>query len=131
MILLDTCAIIWDALEYKSLSREAKKAINDADKQGALMIADISIWEISMLLKKRRVEIDAAPARFINLFLQARNIAVKSISPEIAELSVNLGEEIGKDPADRLIAATAIVYNARLVTADHSLAAAGLIDTLC
>ena len=131
MILLDTCAIIWDALESKKLSRKAKKAINDADKQGALLIADISMWEISMLLKKGRVEIDATPARFINLFLQARNIAVKSISPEIAELSVNLGEEIGKDPADRLIAATAIVYNARLVTADQGLAGAGLIDTLC
>ena len=46
MILLDTCAIIWDALESKMLSRKAKKAINDADKQGALLIADISIWEI-------------------------------------------------------------------------------------
>ena len=131
MILLDTCTIIRDVLEFKRLSRKAKKVINNVDKQGALLIADISIWEISMLLKKGRVEIDATPARFINLFLQARNIAVKSISPEIAELSVNLGEEIGKDPADRLIAATAIVYNARLVTADQSLAGAGLIGTLC
>ena len=131
MILLDTCAIIWDALESKKLSRKAKKAINDADKQGALLIADISMWEISMLLKKGRVEIDTTPTRFINLFLQARNIAVKSISPEIAELSVNLGEQIGKDPADRLIAATAIVHNARLVTADQGMAGAGLIDTLC
>ena len=49
MILLDTCAIIRDALESKRLSRKAKKAINDADKQGTLLIADISIWEISML----------------------------------------------------------------------------------
>lgn len=45
MILLDTCAIIWDALESKMLSRKAKKAINDVDKQGALLI---SIREISI-----------------------------------------------------------------------------------
>lgn len=51
-MILDTCAIIWDAPESKRLSRKAKKMINDADKQGALLIADISIWEISMLLKK-------------------------------------------------------------------------------
>lgn len=45
---------------------EAKKAINSADKQNTLIIADISIWEISMLLRKKRLEIDSTPARFIN-----------------------------------------------------------------
>ena len=64
MILLDTCAIIWDALDPNRLSQKAKKAINGADKQNALIIADISIWEISMLLRKR-LEIDSSPARFI------------------------------------------------------------------
>ena len=66
MILLDTCAIIWDALDPNRLSQKSKKAINGADKQNALIIADISIWEISMILRKKRLEIDSTPARFIN-----------------------------------------------------------------
>ena len=130
MILLDTCAIIWDALEPKKITTKAKKAIDNADKQNALLIADISIWEISMLVKKGRIEIDTTPAHFINLYLQSRNIAVKSITPEISELSVNFGDEINNDPADRLIAATSIIHNARLVTADNNLISCELVDSL-
>lgn len=130
MILLDTCAIVWDALEPKKLSAKAKKAIDNADKHNALIVSDISIWEISMLIKKGRIEIETTPAHFINLYLQTRNISVKTISPEIAELSVNFGEEINSDPADRIIGATAIIYNARLVTADSNLGNCDVIDTL-
>ena len=130
MILMDTCAIIWDALEPSKLSEDAVAAIDKADEHNALIIADISIWEISMLIKKGRLEIEITPAKFINLFLQTRNISVKSISPEIAELSVNFDTEINKDPADRIIAATSIVYNASLVTADHNLRSSHQIDTL-
>jgi PIN domain nuclease of toxin-antitoxin system len=130
MILLDTCVIVWDALEPKKISAKAKKAIDSADKQNALIISDISIWEISMLVKKGRIEIDTTPAHFLNLFLQSHNVSVKAISPEIAELCVNFGEELNNDPADRLIAATSIIHNARLVTADSNLRNSNLIDTL-
>ena len=130
MILLDTCAIIWDALEPKKITAKAKKAIDNADRQNALLIADISIWEISILVKKGHIEIDTTPAHFINLYLQSRNIAVKSITPEISELSVNFSDEINNDPADRLIAATSIIHNARLVTADNNLIHCEFVDSL-
>lgn len=130
MILLDTCAIVWDALDPGELTPKAKRAIDDADKRSALIMSDISIWEISMLMKKGRIEVDTTPAQLLNLYLQSRNISVKAISPEIAELSVNFGDEINTDPADRLIAATSVIYNARLVSADKNLRNCRLIDTL-
>ena len=130
MIVMDTCAVLWDALEPKQLTKKAIKAIDNADNHNALLIADISIWEISMLIKKGRVQIDTTAANFINLFLQSRNISVISISPEIAELSVNFEADINNDPADRIIAATSVIHNARLVTADKNLLATDMIDTL-
>ena len=130
MILMDTCAIIWDALEPQQITPDALEAINKADTHNALIISDISIWEISMLIKKGRIEVSASPANFINLFLQSRNVSVISISPEIAELSVNFGRELNNDPADRIIAATSIVHNARLITADANLLNCELLDTL-
>ena len=130
MILMDSCAIIWDALEPSELSEKAMFAIEKADKHNALIISDISIWEISMLIKKHRLEVDSTAANFLNLFLQTRNISVRPISPEIAELSVNFGAEINNDPADRIIAATSIVHNAQLVTADQNLRESGLLDTI-
>ncbi len=130
MILMDTCAIIWDALEPTKLSEAALAAINKADEHNALIIADISLWEIAMLIKKGRIEIETTAANFMNLYLQSRNIVVQSISPEIAELSVNLSADINSDPADRIIAATSIIYNAQLVTADQNLRSSNLLNTL-
>ena len=130
MILMDTCAIIWDALEPSKLSDNAISAIEKADKHNALIISDISIWEISMLIKKRRLEVDSTTANFLNLFLQSRNISVQSISPEIAELSVNFDSEINNDPADRIIAATSIIHNAQLVTVNQNLRTSELLDTI-
>lgn len=130
MILLDTCAIIWDALDPTKLTDKAKAAIEKADDHNALIISDISIWEISMLIKRSRIEVATTAANFLNLFLESRNIAVVAISPEIAELSTNFGSEINNDPADRIIAATSIIHNAQLITADTNLRQSTLIDTI-
>ncbi|MEZ5581467.1 MAG: type II toxin-antitoxin system VapC family toxin [Candidatus Competibacteraceae bacterium] len=130
MILLDTCTIIWDALDQSKLTEKAITAIEKADQHNALVISDISIWEISMLVKRGRIVVATTPAHFINLFLESRNISVVSISPEIAELSTNFGPEINNDPADRIIAATSVIHNAQLVTADSSLIKTSLLDTI-
>ena len=128
MILLDTCAIIWDALAPDKFSDDANRAIKLKEQE--LMICDISIWEISMLIKKKRLVVDNTASGFINLLLQSRNYLVQDITPEIADLSVNLGSEINQDPADRLIAATSILSNAPLVTADENLRRATVLETI-
>jgi len=128
MILLDTCAIIWDALEVSKLSSTATKAIKRDENE--LLICDISIWEISMLIKKGRLVVDDTSSGFTNLLLQSRSFIIQEITPEIAELSVNFGTEINSDPADRLIAATSIVRNAPIVTADQNLRDATIVETI-
>ena len=97
MIVLDTCAIIWDALDASKLTPKAEKAIEQ--NAGELVICDISIWEIAMLIKRKRLVIDLDTSGFINLLLQSRNFRIQEITPEIAELSVNFSSEINNDPA--------------------------------
>lgn len=128
MILLDTCAIIWDALEPNKLSTKARTALQRAG--GEFMICDISLWEISMLIKKGRLVIDASTAEFVNLVLRSRNFYVQAITPEIAVLSVEFGSEISADPAGRLIAATSIITGTPVVTADRELRCATVLETI-
>ena len=71
--------------------------------------------------KKQRVIIDITYQEFIGLIKASNNYIFKGITPEIAELAINLASEINQDPADRLILATSIVTNAPLVTADKNL----------
>lgn len=83
-----------------------------------------------MLVENGRVKVDADCRTFINLLLQANKTVVHAITPQIATLAVQLAPEINRDPADRLIAATALAENASLVTSDANLQESPLISTL-
>jgi PIN domain nuclease of toxin-antitoxin system len=128
MILLDTCVLIWNAIEPNKLSPKAKKAIEYSENE--LLICDISIWEISMLIKKNRLTVNNSPSGFTNLIIQSHNFQIQQITPEIAELSVNFGSEINDDPTDRLIAATSILKNIPIITADQNLRDATILETI-
>jgi PIN domain nuclease of toxin-antitoxin system len=130
VIVLDTCAIVWDALEPGQLSKKAKNAIQTADTNNELLISDISMWEICMLVSRKRIEIEDTTSSFINSYLQYRSICVQPISPEIAALSVSFGQEINSDPADRIISATSILKGAKLVTADKNLIESAMVATI-
>jgi PIN domain nuclease of toxin-antitoxin system len=118
VVVIDTHVLVQDALEPKRLSARARKALDAGD--GMLAASDISLWEIAMLLAKNRLSVAADAATFIEKLLEARAIRVLPITPRIAVLSQSDEFEHG-DPADRVIAATAIVHGAQLVSADARL----------
>ena len=128
MLVLDTCAIIFDSLAPERLSTAAGTAIAAAFSAGELCCSDISLWELAMLVDRGRLDPGTDVRSYIDLVLQARDLDVLAISPEIATLSASLA--LHKDPADRIIAATAISHSANLVTSDRRLIAAPGVPTL-
>lgn len=130
MIVVDTHVIIWDALKPDMLSENAKKAIALANREDGIIFCEISLWEIAMLIKKGRVQVDSGYRRFIKLVLKSSNYILQGITPEIAELSSTVRLGANKDPADRIIAATSIVKNAKLVTADNDLRQSKNVSTI-
>ncbi len=130
MIAVDTHILIWDALTPERLSPAARQAIAKANQADGLLICDISLWEIAMLIHKGRVQVEVDCQSFINLVLQANKTTVQPITPQIATLAVELAAEISSDPADRLIAATALAEQVHLLTADSNLRATSLISTM-
>jgi PIN domain nuclease of toxin-antitoxin system len=123
MLVLDTCALIYDALSPKSLSPKAARAITKGDEDGLLACSDISLWEIAMLISKGRLDPGTDALTFLRLLHSARQIRVIPITPEIAATSAVSSLFVHSDPADRIIAATAIVHKAELVTCDGHLSA--------
>ena len=118
VVVIDTHVLIQDALEPRRLSARARRALEGAD--GPLAASDISLWEVAMLIAKARVRPGADAATFIERLLEARAIRVLPITAKIAVLSQADDFKHG-DPADRIIAATAIVHGAQLVSADAEL----------
>jgi PIN domain nuclease of toxin-antitoxin system len=130
MFVADTHIIIWDALKQDKLSVMAREALDMADRSDGIVLCDISFWEIAMLVAKKRVEIGVSYLDFIDLVLTARNITVQPITPRIADIVTTLPEEITYDPADRLIAATALSLGIPLITADKNLADSEVVQTV-
>ena len=119
MILLDTHALIWLAIESGQLGKMSAALAHEARNQGRLAVSAISFRELAMIHAMKRVDLTAEPIDLCNILLRTGMIEF-SIDGEIAMLAVRL-EGLNKDPADRFIAATAIVKGATLVIADAKL----------
>lgn len=126
MIVLDTDAIVFDALQPTRLSRKARSLIEQAHARDELSCCDISLWEIAMLVSKGRLDPGVPALEFIKPVIAARSIRVLGVKPEIADLAVSFAVRAVTDPADRLVAATAVFYRATLITTDGHLRSADL-----
>ena len=130
MIIVDTHVIIWDALQPESLSARAVETIARANETDGIIFCEISLWEIAMLIRKKRISVETNYLSFIHLVKASNRYIFRGISPEIADLSTQLPAEVNNDPADRPIAATAITAGVPLVTADENLRKAKSIQTI-
>lgn len=130
MIVVDTHIIIWDALKPEKLTKKAKKTIKNANESDGIMFCDISLWEIAMLISRNRVKIDTTYKEFINLLFTTNNYILQGIDLDIADLSSRIFKNIESDPADKLIASTAVIKKAKLVTADRVMRSSNEVDTV-
>ncbi len=123
MIVLDTCAMIFDALAPDRMGRRARRELDGASADGTAVVSDISLWEIAMLSAKGRLDPGTDVVTFIDLVVTSRNLKVLPITPEVAYLSTSYGGFTHADPADRIIASTALFYRSPLLTPDARLRA--------
>ena len=127
MIVLDTCAFIWLGLKPEKLSPKARSAIQN----NPIAISDITFLEIGYLVKKNKLQLSCSGADFANLVVEAHDLQILPITPEIVETALNLPEAVNNDPADRLISATTLVSESTLVTSDQNLLDATVVPTIC
>ena len=123
MIILDTCTLVFDALAPERLGTHARRAIEEGEANGSLACSDISLWEIAMLVAKERLDPGTDALSFLKLVLASRVIQPLPITPEIAKIAATDALFAHHDPADRIIAATALHYKGPLVTCDEALQA--------
>ncbi|HEX3503738.1 MAG TPA: type II toxin-antitoxin system VapC family toxin [Xanthobacteraceae bacterium] len=119
MILLDTHAALWLTLDSRSLGKRSRRLALQAATNGELAISAISFWEIALLVAKRRLRPPDSVTETRRQILASGTIELP-LTGEIAILAGEL-DSLHSDPADRFIAATAIIHNATLISADERL----------
>lgn len=124
--LLDTCALIWLGMGGGDLSANARRRISVAS---SLHYSSISAWELARLQKEGKVVIPNDPDGFIADLTEQYGM---SAIPPVDEIMLRAADlpDFHKDPADRVIIATALVHDLTIVTGDGKFPQYG-VRTIC
>ena len=127
MIVLDTHIWIWWIASPDKLSPTAIQAIENEIPHNGLRISSISAWEVAMLVSRGRLELTMDAAAWIARSESLPFIRFIPIDNRIALRAVSLPASAPSDPADRIIAATALTLGTPIVTMDKRM---GTIENL-
>ena len=119
MILLDTHVLVWLSEANPRLGADAIVQIDAAFQADKLAVSAISFWEVAMLVSKGRIRMDMDLSIWRNDLLE-QGVIELPVTGEIGIKAAGL-ESFHGDPADRLIAATALQHSLTLLTADEKL----------
>ena len=119
MILLDTHVLIWLDQNTSDLGASCRAATDRALLDNALAVSAISFWEVAMLVEKKRLALDMKVSAW-HRDLLAAGVRELTVDGRIGIRAASLAG-LHRDAADRLIAATAEIFGATLMTADQRL----------
>lgn len=121
MIVLDTHTLVWWVTGDATLSKKAKSVIAREQDGGEIIISAISAWEITMLVEKDRLVLSMDVGSWLATVAEIEGVKFLPVDVEIANKSVVLPGEFHKDPADRMIVATARKLAVPVVTKDEKI----------
>jgi PIN domain nuclease of toxin-antitoxin system len=122
-LLLDTCAAIWLA-EDEPMAASALEIIDRAAaKEIPIFVSPMTAWEIGLLNARGRLAMSVSPKTWFESLLAVPGVLLSDLSTNILIASSFLPGDAPRDPADRIIVATAREHGLQLVTRDKILLA--------
>lgn len=132
-LLLDTCAAIW-ITENEQLSDAAVDAIDSAFRSSSpVYVSPITAWERALLSAYGRLRSPIQPLVWFERLVRDSKLAIAAMTPSVLVDAWYLPEGIHRDPADRILIATARAFDLTLLTRDRPIleyAAAGHVRAL-
>jgi PIN domain nuclease of toxin-antitoxin system len=121
MIVLDTHALVWWADGGSKLSKKAQHAARANARGRELVASAISVFELVTLERRGRLAFRIPVTEWLADLRKLPEMTIHPVTDEVAERAGGLGDVFPGDPADRIIAATALVLGAPLITHDAKL----------
>ncbi len=128
--LLDTHVLVWWVEGGSRLSAEQQEVLATASQTRPLLVSEISLWEIANLVDLGRLELKLPLLEWLSRASAPPLVRRLGLSPQVAAEVVALPDSFHRDPADRILVATAKVHGATLVTKDRQIISAGIVATL-
>jgi PIN domain nuclease of toxin-antitoxin system len=117
-LLLDTHIWLWSLLEPERLAPPVSRAL--AATGTRRWLSPLSIWETMLLIERKRLTVDASAERWVREALDRAPVEEAPVTTEVVLASRALATR-HRDPVDRFLAATAVVFDLTLVTSDRDL----------
>ena len=131
MIILDTHTLVWWITAPSKLSNKARTTIDKSVREEEqILVSSICVWEIFLLVKSGELKFSIDINDWLERVEALPFLRFIPIDNNIAARSVMLPGKFHKDPADRLIVATAREYGAVLVTSDQKIKSHRQVKTL-
>jgi PIN domain nuclease of toxin-antitoxin system len=129
LILLDTHVVVWLAFDESRISQTAKAAIDEARRtEQGLGISDFTLYELSTLFRKKQFSLAISPESFLSEV--EKRFVILPITSRICIGASSLPVGYPKDPADRIIGATALIEGLKLITADREIRKSRIVPTI-
>jgi len=129
LILLDTHVVLWLTSDPDKLSSKARAAIEASRKNAdGMAICDITLLELTTLASKGRIQVGLSLESVLQE-IESRFV-VLPISSRACARAMSFPTTYPKDPADRIIAAIALVEGLSLITADREIRRSKLVPTI-
>lgn len=129
-VLLDTHVLLFWLGEDPRLTERQAGAIRAATPDSPLLVSDISLWEIATLVNLGRIRLRRPLRDWLEAAIAPPLVRRMSISPAVAAEVAELPATFHRDPADRIIVATARSAGAVVATTDRRIIESSLVDTI-
>ena len=125
--LLDTHTWIWWICGDSRLTARERETLDNLPPTARPVLSEISLWEVAMLVSLGRLELDMDLERWLAVASAPATVELARITPAVAAEVARLPEMFHRDPADRLIVATARVMKLRVLTRDQKITKARVV----
>jgi PIN domain nuclease of toxin-antitoxin system len=125
--LLDTHAWVWWISGDPRLAVREREVLDSLSPSERPVLADISLWEVATLVERGRLELDLDLERWLAIASAPATVELARVTPAVAAEVARLPERFHRDPADRLIVATARVRKLSVLTRDRKITGARIV----
>lgn len=128
--LLDTHILLWWLEGGGRLSAGQRRALDRVSPASPVLLSEISLWEVAVLHELGRIRLSRPLEEWLRLASAPPLVQTCRIDAAVAAETTALPPGFHRDPADRIIVATARLRGATLVTSDGRIAASGAVPCL-
>jgi len=122
----DTHAIVWYFTDDPRLSRRALEVFEKTTREGVIIIPTVVLAEILYIAGKGKITLTFDET--LQKIDSCENFIVAALDVQILKVAEKI--KVDLEMHDKLIAATALYYNASLITRDPSITKSGACSTI-